>query len=277
MTARVVAVANHKGGVGKTTTALHLAAALAELDAAVLAVDLDPQGCLGYALGLEPASGAPTLRDVLLDGRALAETIVLGDEVDLAPAEMDLSGAELALLSRPRREFVLRAALEEVADSYDAIVVDCPPSLGVLTVNGLTAADDVIVPVLCETLAQRGVIQLLGTVDDVRRLTNPALSVRGIVATRFDPRTAHGRDVLRGIVEGVGLPLVGAPVRTSVRFAEAPARGRSLVAAHGPGGPPGLAAYRAIARELVGLPVDEDLLAAAGWDRSTRRSVLGRG
>ena len=276
MTARVVAIANHKGGVGKTTTALHLAAALAELDAAVLAIDLDPQGCLGYALGSEPGGRAPTLRDVLLDGRPLAEAVELGDEVDLVPAEMDLAGAELALLSRARRESVLRSALEEVADSYDAVVLDCPPSLGVLTVNGLTAADDVVVPVLCESLARRGVAQLLRTVEDVRRLTNPGLTVRGVVVTRFDGRSAHGRDVLRALVEDIGLPLLGAPVRTSVRFAEAPARGRSLVAAGGPGGPPGLAAYRAIARELVGLPVDEGLLAAAGWDATTRREVLGR-
>lgn len=275
MTARVIAVANHKGGVGKTTTALHLAAALAELDAAVLAIDLDPQGCLGFALGLEPGAGGPTLRDVLVEGRALSEVVVLGEEVDLVPAEMDLSGAELALLSRPRRESLLRDALEEVADSYDAVVIDCPPSLGVLTVNGLTAADDVVVPVLCEALARRGVAQLLRTVEDVRRLTNPGLAVRGIVATRFDGRSVHAREVLRTLVDEVGLPLVGAPVRTSVRFAEAPERGRSLVAAHGPGGPPGLAAYRAVARELVGLPVDEDLLAAAGWDRATRRGVLG--
>ena len=277
MTARVVAVANHKGGVGKTTTTLHLAAALAELDAAVLAIDLDPQGCLGFALGHQPLVGTVTLRDVLVEGRALSEAIVLGDEVDLVPAEMDLSGAELALLSRPRRESLLRTALEEVSDAYDAVIIDCPPSLGVLTVNGLTAADAVLVPVLCEALAQRGVAQLLRTVEDVRRLTNPGLAVGGLVATRFDARTAHGRDVLRALIEDVGLPLIGAPVRTSVRFAEAPGRGRSLVAAHGPGGPPGLAAYRAIARELVGLPVDEDLLAAAGWDRATRRAVLGAG
>ena len=275
MTARVIAVANHKGGVGKTTTALTLAAALAELDAAVLAVDLDPQGCLGYALGFEPGPDLPTIRDVLVDGRALEDAVVLGEEVDLVPAEMDLAGAELALLSRPRREFLLRDALAGLVGSYDAIVLDCPPSLGVLTVNGLTAADDVVVPVLCEALAHRGVIQLLRTVEDVRRLTNPGLSVRGIVATRFDPRTAHGRDVLRAIVDEVGLPLVGAPVRASVRFAEAPARGRSLVAAHGPAGPPGLAAYRVIARELAGLPVEESLLAAAGWDPATRSAVLG--
>lgn len=277
MTARVVAVANHKGGVGKTTTALHVAAALAELDAAVLAVDLDPQGCLGHALGAVPSDGAPTLRDVLLDGQALADAVVLGAEVDVVPADLDLAGAELALLSRARREFLLREALVEVAATYDAIVLDCPPSLGVLTVNGLTAADDLIVPVVCEELAHRGVRQLLTTVADVRRLTNPGLQVRGVVVTRFDPRAAHARTVLRELVGTVGLPVVGAPVRGSVRFAEASGRGRSLLAAHPAGGPPGVAAYRAIARELVGLPPDEELLSAAGWDRGTRRTVLGTG
>jgi len=277
VTARVVAIANHKGGVGKTTTTLHLAAAMTEAGAAVLAVDLDPQGCLTFAFGHDPDALTPTLHDVLLGRALLVDTVVQDDEVDLVPANLDLAGAEIALAARSDRETVLRQGLADLIDSYDVVIIDCPPSLGVLTVNGLTCADEVIVPVQCETLAHRGVGQLLDTVADVVRLTNPALTVRGMIATRFDPRLAHSREVVRDLASRYGLAIVGAPVRTSVRFAEAPIRGRSLFAA-GPGsrgaGPPGVAAYRAAAREVLGLPVDEALLARAGWDAATRAAVM---
>ncbi len=273
MTATVFAVANQKGGVGKTTSALNIAAAMTELGCAVLVVDLDPQGCLTFSLGYDPDAVSPSLNDIVVGRATLVETIVQHGEIDVAPANIDLAGAEVTLLSRTGREYLLRGELVELLDSYDVIIVDCPPSLGVLTINGLTAADQVLVPVQCETLSHRGVSQLLETVGDVRRLTNRNLEVRGLVATMFDPRPRHTREVLRDLVARYELPLVGPPVRKSIRFAESPTAGVSLVGAGT--GVPGAAAYRAIARELLGLPVDEDLLAAAGWSREQRDEILG--
>jgi chromosome partitioning protein len=273
VTATVYAVANQKGGVGKTTTTLNIAAAMAELGRAVLVVDLDPQACLTFSLGYDPDETEPSLNDTVVGRASLAETIVQHGEVDVAPANIDLAGAEVTLLSRTGREYLLRGELTDLVDSYDAVFIDCAPSLGVLTINGLTAADEVLIPVQCETLSHRGVAQLLDTIGDVRRLTNRGLEVRGLVATMFDPRTRHSREVLRDLLSRYELPLIGPPVRKSVRFAESPTAGSTIIG----GGidVPGAAAYRAIARELLGLPVDEDLHEAAGWTPERRDEVLG--
>jgi chromosome partitioning protein len=273
VTATVYAVANQKGGVGKTTTTLNIAAAMAELGRAVLVVDLDPQACLTFSLGYDPDETEPSLNDTVVGRASLAETIVQHGEVDVAPANIDLAGAEVTLLSRTGREYLLRGELTDLVDSYDAVFIDCAPSLGVLTINGLTAADEVLIPVQCETLSHRGVAQLLDTIGDVRRLTNRGLEVRGPVATMFDPRTRHSREVLRDLLSRYELPLIGPPVRKSVRFAESPTAGSTIIG----GGidVPGAAAYRAIARELLGLPVDEDLHEAAGWTPERRDEVLG--
>jgi len=273
VTATVYAVANQKGGVGKTTTALNIAAAMAELGAAVLVVDLDPQGCLTFSLGYDPDAIEPSLNDTIVGRASLAETIIQHGQVDVVPANIDLAGAEVTLLSRTGREYLLRGELAELTDSYDAVLIDCAPSLGVLTINGLTAADQVVIPVQCETLSHRGVSQLLETIHDVQRLTNRALSVRGLVATMFDPRPRHTREVLRDLLARYDLPLVGPPVRKSIRFAESPTVGATLV---GSGTDvPGTWAYRAIARELLGLEVDPQLLFAAGWTDEQRDRVLG--
>ncbi len=273
MTATVFAVANQKGGVGKTTTALNVAAAMVELDQAVLVVDLDPQACLTFSLGYDSDALAPSLHDTVVGRATLAETIVQHGEVDVAPASIDLAGAEVTLLSRTGREYLLRGELAPLLDSYDVVLIDCGPSLGVLTINGLTAADEVLVPVQCETLSHRGVAQLLDTIGDVKRLTNRTLTVRGLVATMFDPRPHHSREVLRDLLARYDLPLVGPPVRKSIRFAESPAVGTTLVGAGRR--VPGAAAYRAIARELLHLPVDDDLLEVAGWTAEQRADVLG--
>jgi chromosome partitioning protein len=273
VTATVVAFANQKGGVGKTTTTLSVAAAMAELDRAVLVVDLDPQACLTFSLGYDPDQVEPSLNDTVVGRSTLAQTIVQHGEVDVVPANIDLAGAEVTLLSRTGREYLLRGELADLLDSYDAVLIDCAPSLGVLTINGLTAADQVVIPVQCETLAHRGVSQLLDTIGDVRRLTNRGLTVRGLVATMFDPRTRHSREVLRDLLARYELPLLGAPVRKSVRFAEAPTSGISLLGAGTD--VPGAAAYRVIARELLGLEVDQQLLDDAGWDGERRAEVLG--
>ncbi len=273
MTATVYAVANQKGGVGKTTTALNVAAAMAELGAAVLVVDLDPQGCLTFSLGYDPDSIEPSLNDTIVGRASMVDTIVQHDEVDVVPANIDLAGAEVTLLSRTGREYLLRGELSELLDSYDVVLIDCAPSLGVLTINGLTAADEVLIPVQCETLSHRGVAQLLDTIEDVKRLTNRELVVRGVIATMFDGRTRHAREVLRDLLARYELPLVGPPVRKSIRFAESPNAGATLVGAGTD--VPGASAYRAIARELLALAEDPELAAAAGWSDEQRDAVLG--
>jgi len=267
MAATVFAVANQKGGVAKTTTAIGIAAALAERGLAVLAVDLDPQACLTFSLGYDPDTLEPTLHDVVTGRAPLAKTVLTHDEMDVAPANIDLAGAEVALLTRTGREYVLRSELDPLRDTYDVIVLDCPPSLGVLTLNGLTAADRVVVPLQCETLSHRGVAQLLETIADVQRLTNRELEVAGLVATMYDGRTRHAREVLEDVVDRYGLPIIGVPVRRSVRFAEAPYAGRSILR-HAPK-LPGAAAYRVIAAELAGMDVDPAVLRAAGGTPST--------
>jgi chromosome partitioning protein len=265
MSAVVYAVANQKGGVAKTTTTASLAAALAARGLNVLVVDLDPQACLTFSLGFDPDELSPTLHEVVTGRKDLAATVIAHAECDLAPANLDLSGAEVALLSRTGREYVLRAQLEGLRDSYDAIFLDCPPSLGVLTLNGLTAADKVVIPVQCETLSHRGVSQLLETIADVQHLTNRDLEVAGLVATMYDGRTTHAREVLADVQSRYDLRLLGVPVRKSVRFAEAPNHGRTILA-HAPK-VPGAAAYRVIAAELHGLtvrPADRKLAEGGG-------------
>lgn len=273
MTATVIAFANQKGGVGKTTSVCNVAAAMTEVGRAVLVVDLDPQACLTFSLGYDPDAVEPSLNDTVIGRSSLVETIVQHDEVDVAPANIDLAGAEVSLLSRTGREYLLRGELADLLDSYDVVLIDCGPSLGVLTINGLTAADQVVIPVQCETLSHRGVAQLLDTIADVRRLTNRTLEVRGLLATMFDPRPRHTKEVLRDLVARYELPLVGPPVRKSVRFAESPTSGATIV---GNGTDvPGAAAYRCIARELLDLPAEEELLELAGWGQQRRADILG--
>src|SRR5438876_8173604 len=181
--ARVLAVANQKGGVAKTTTTAALAAAWADRGRKVLAVDLDPQAALTYSLGFEPDEVEPTVHDSLAGRTPIGETILsAGEGFDLVPANIDLAGAEAYLLGRTAREYALKEALEELADRYEVLVLDCPPSLGVLTINALTASDQVLIPLQAETLSHRGVGQLLSTIEDIRRLTNPTLRVAGLVA-----------------------------------------------------------------------------------------------
>jgi chromosome partitioning protein len=247
---RTIAVANQKGGVAKTTTVASLAAAMVELGQRVLVVDLDPQACLTFSLGLDPEAIELSVHDVLL-GR-VAPTMAIAttaDGIDLLPATIELAGCEAMLLTRTGREYTLRAALEEVRPNYDVILLDCAPSLGVLTLNALTAADDVLVPLQCETLSHRGVGQLLDTVHDVQRLTNRGLQVLGVLPTLFDSRTSHAREVLADVSSRYNLAVLEPPIAKSVRFAEAPARGRSILRTAGR--TPGAQAYRELARSLV--------------------------
>jgi chromosome partitioning protein len=225
-----LAIANQKGGVAKTTTVASLGAALAEQGARVLLVDLDPQACLTFSLGIDPEDVEVSVHHVLTKGLAPAEVLLQTDDgVDLLPATIELARAEAELLTRTGREHVLKSALEEV-DGYDWILLDCPPSLGVLTVAALTAADAVLIPLQCETLSHRGVGQLLDTVHDVKRFTNRSLAVWGVLPTLYDGRTNHAKAVLQNISESYGLEVIEPPIPKSIRFAEAPAAGRSILA-----------------------------------------------
>jgi chromosome partitioning protein len=247
---RVLAVANQKGGVAKTTTAHTLGVALARLGERVLLIDLDPQACLSYCAGLDPDALEVSLHDVVLGRNKLADVTVVLDDVSIAPSTIDLAGAELFLLPKTGREQVLRRALAQEQSEYDTVLIDCPPSLGLLTVNGLTAADELLIPLQCEALSHRGVGQLLETVEDVRQYTNPHLSVRGVIPTMFDARTRHGREVLDDVGTRFGLTVLEPAVPKSVRFAEAPARGRTILD-HAPSSP-GAVAYRSLAAVLHG-------------------------
>src|SRR4051795_10420269 len=230
---RVLAVANQKGGVAKTTTVASLGAALAELGGKVLLVDLDPQACLTFSLGIDPEDVEISVHHVLTKGVHPAEVVIhTEDGVDLLPATIELARAEADLLTRTGREHVLKMALEDLSegdDAYDWVLVDCPPSLGVLTVAALTAATAVLIPLQCETLSHRGVGQLLDTVHDVRRFTNRELQVWGVLPTLYDGRTNHARAVLETISETYQLDVIEPPIPKSIRFAEAPAAGRSIL------------------------------------------------
>jgi chromosome partitioning protein len=249
--AKVVAVANQKGGVAKTTTVQALGVALAEAGWRVLAVDLDPQACLTYSFGCDPDRLDGSLHDVLVGRSTMADVTRAVPGVPglyLTPATIDLAGAEVHLLTKTGREHVLARALEPVLADYDVVLLDCPPSLGILTINGLTAAGGVLVPLQCEALSHRGVGQLLETVEDVRMFANADLQVLGVVATMFDGRTRHARQVLDEVGTRYGLTVFDPPVPKSVRFAEAPAEGRSILQ-HAPGSP-GAEAYRSLAGQV---------------------------
>ncbi len=254
---RVLAIANQKGGVAKTTTSHTLAVALARAGRHVLLVDLDPQACLTFSAGLDPERLGLSVHDAMLGRNKLDDiTVELADLV-LAPATIDLASTEQQLLARTGRDFALRDALQSGSVAFDDVIIDCAPSLGVLTVNALTAAHEVIVPLQCEALSHRGVAQLLDTIAQVRRYTNPHLVVRGVVATMFDTRTKHSREVLDDVRTRFGLEVLDPPVPKSVRFAEAPLRGITILD-HAPGSP-GAQAYETIARRLLEQPSASEL------------------
>lgn len=239
-----VAVANQKGGVAKTTTVHALGVGLAERGHTVLLVDLDPQASLTWACGVDPDELEVSVHDVLLKRAKVADAIIeleapepVGNgsgaaragSLHLLPSTIDLAGAELHLLTKTGREYVLRKALSKIVDQYDHMLIDCPPSLGILTINGLTAADEVLIPLQCESLSQRGVGQLLDTIEDVRDYTNEALSIRGAIATMYDGRTKLARQVVEQVGQDYGVEILEPYVPKSVKVAEAPGRGRSIL------------------------------------------------
>lgn len=243
-----VAVANQKGGVAKTTTVHSLGAALAERGRRVLLVDLDPQACLTFSTGLDPDALEVSMYEVLIGKADVSEARRQVDGMDLLPSSIDMAGAEVHLLPRPGREYALSRALDSIRDGYDIILIDCPPSLGILTINGLTAAGGVLVPLQCETLSHRGVGQLMETIADVRSFTNPDLRVIGVVATMFDPRTRLAQETLAAVGTTYGLTVLDPAVPKSVRVAEAPGRGCSVLT-HAPRSP-SAQAYRDLAAAI---------------------------
>ncbi|MBB3602568.1 chromosome partitioning protein [Mycolicibacterium sp. BK556] len=245
---RVLAVANQKGGVAKTTTVASLGAAFVDAGKRVLLIDLDPQGCLTFSLGTDPDKLPVSVHEVLLgDVEPSAALVETAEGMTLLPANIDLAGAEAMLLMRAGREYALKRALDKL-DQFDVVIIDCPPSLGVLTLNGLTAADEVIVPLQCETLAHRGVGQFLRTVDDVQQITNPNLKLLGALPTLYDSRTTHSRDVLLDVADRYNLPVLAPPIPRTVRFAEASASGSSVLAGRKSKGG---TAYRELAKSLL--------------------------
>jgi chromosome partitioning protein len=248
-----LAIANQKGGVAKTTTVASLGAALVELEYKVLLFDLDPQACLTFSLGVDPEDLEVSLHHVLTKGLDPAEAIVTTEEgVDLLPATIELARAEADLLTRTGREHVIRAVVERLDSDgagYDWILLDCPPSLGILTVAALTAAQGVLIPLQCETLSHRGVGQLLDTVHDVRRFTNRSLEIWGVLPTIFDGRTNHARTVLETISDTYDLDVIEPPIPKTIKFAEAPAAGRSILSTAR--STKGAKAYRDVAGTLV--------------------------
>jgi chromosome partitioning protein len=247
-TAQILAFANQKGGVAKTTSTLNLAAALAEEGLKVLIVDMDPQGNLTMSQGLNPDAIERSMFDVLVH-RLPIEHVIQDAEVDLAVSSIDLAGAELALSSMIGRERALEKALLPVKEKYDYIIIDTPPSLGLLTINALVAADGVIVPVQCEYLSLRGLVQLENTLSMIRENLNPNVSIVGILPTMFDRRTLHTREAVEILEENFGDLVFKTRIKKTIRYAEAPVKGSSVLK-YDPSGS-AADAYRHLAKEVL--------------------------
>ena len=246
--ASVIAFANQKGGVAKTTSTLNLAVALAEQRKRVLTVDLDPQGNLTMSQGLNPDTIERSMFDVLVHRLPIQE-VIHHIEVDIAVSSIDLAGAELALSSMIGRERALEKAIAPVRDNYDYVLIDTPPSLGLLTINALVASNGVIVPVQCEYLSLRGLVQLENTLSMIRENLNPEVGIEGILPTMYDSRTLHSREAVEILQENFGDLVFDTRIRKTVRYAEAPVKGTSVLK-YDPSGS-AAEAYRDLAKEVL--------------------------
>jgi chromosome partitioning protein len=227
-TAEVIAFANQKGGVAKTTTTLNLAVAFAESGYRVLCIDLDPQGNLTMSQGIDPDKVEKSLYDVLVNDMPISE-IILKREIDIAVASIDLAGAEIAMSTKIGRERSLEKALKEVEGDYDFVCIDTPPSLGLLTINALTAANKVIVPVQCEYLSMRGLVQLQNTLKMIQENLNPDVRIEGILPTMLDSRTIHAKEAVEILEENFGDLVFQSRIKKAIKFAEAPVKGASVL------------------------------------------------
>ena len=250
--ARVVALCNQKGGVGKTTSTINLGAALTEYGRRVLLVDFDPQGALSVGLGVQPHQLDRTVYDVLMESSVGLDDVLLKTHVpgmDLVPSNIDLSAAEVQLVNEVAREQTLARALAPALPDYDLVLIDCQPSLGLLTVNALTAADEVVIPLECEFFSLRGVALLIDTIEKVRERLNPRLHIAGILATMYDARTVHGREVFARVVEAFGDTVFDTVITRTVRFPETTVAGEPITT-WAPSSS-GALQYRALAKEVL--------------------------
>ncbi|MEE1622549.1 ParA family protein [Zafaria sp. J156] len=250
--ARIIAMVNQKGGVGKTTSTINLAAALAEYGRKVLLVDFDPQGALSAGFGTSPHELDTTVYNVLMERKTDIRDAIMTTEVDgidLLPANIDLSAAEVQLVNEVAREQVLDRALRKVSDDYDVILIDCQPSLGLLTVNALTAAHGVIIPLTAEFFALRAVALLVETIEKVQDRLNPSLQIDGVLATMYDARTLHSREVVGRLLEAFGDKVFETVIKRTIKFADANVAAEpitSYASNH-----PGAESYRTLAKELI--------------------------
>jgi chromosome partitioning protein len=244
----VIAFANQKGGVAKTTTTLNLAVALSEQGYRVLCIDLDPQGNLTMSQGIDPDKVEHSLYDVLVNDMPLSE-IIVRREIDIAVASIDLAGAEIAMSTKIGRERTLQKALKEVAADYDYVCIDTPPSLGLLTINALTAANKVIVPVQCEYLSMRGLVQLQNTLRMIQENLNPDVRIEGILPTMLDTRTLHAKEAVEILEENFGDLVFRSRIRKAIKFAEAPVKGASVLKYDSESSAAGY--YRELAKEVL--------------------------
>ncbi len=244
----VIAFANQKGGVAKTTTTLNLAVAFAESGYRVLCIDLDPQGNLTMSQGIDPDKVEKSLYDVLVNDMPISE-IIVKREIDIAVASIDLAGAEIAMSTKIGRERSLEKALKEVAGEYDYVCIDTPPSLGLLTINALTAANKVIVPVQCEYLSMRGLVQLQNTLRMIQENLNPDVKIEGILPTMLDSRTIHAKEAVEILEENFGDLVFRSRIKKAIKFAEAPVKGSSVLKYDSDSSPANY--YRELAKEVL--------------------------
>jgi chromosome partitioning protein len=244
----VIVFANQKGGVAKTTTTLNLAVAFAETGHRVLCIDLDPQGNLTMSQGIDPDKVEKSLYDVLVNDMPISE-IIQHREIDIAVSSIDLAGAEIAMSTKIGRERSLEKALKEVSGDYDFICIDTPPSLGLLTINALTAANKVIVPVQCEYLSMRGLVQLQNTLKMIQENLNPDVKIEGILPTMLDTRTVHAKEAVEILEENFGDLVFKSRIRKAIKFAEAPVKGASVLKYDPDGNAAGY--YRDLAKEVL--------------------------
>ncbi len=250
---RVIAIANQKGGVGKTTTAINLGAALAELGRRIMLIDLDPQAALSVGFGIDSYELEETIYDALVDSdHTSLESIIhyeIRPNLDVVPSNIDLAAAEMELIATIGREYILKEILEPVRERYDYILIDCPPSLSLLTINALTASDSVLIPLQCEYLALRGMRMLIEVIEKAQKKLNPSLKILGILGTMYNARTIHAREVIEEVRSVFGDKVFDVVIHSSIKFAEAPVVHKPILEyarRH-----PGAVAYRTLAEVIV--------------------------